>query len=91
MDASKPKLDTDDADYWNHTDLGVSWDKGCRIRHRQPSWYFSFLGRKSKMTEWTQSKHGNGGGRGRRGRFNSNSNSGVDGVASGVAGVEINE
>jgi hypothetical protein len=87
MDASKPKLSSDDEDYWKHTNLGVAWDEGCRIRHRQPSWYFSFLGRKSKMTEWTQSKNTRGG-RVRNGRGN---NGGVNGVANGMAGVQINE
>jgi hypothetical protein len=87
MDASKPKLSSDDEDYWKHGDLGVAWDERCRIRHRQPTWYFSFLGRKSKMNEWRQAKKGSGG----RGHYRRPDNSGIDGVANGVAGVQINE
>ncbi|CAJ2506015.1 Uu.00g001450.m01.CDS01 [Anthostomella pinea] len=33
-----------DWDYWRHNKI-QQWDKGCRIRHGQPSWYFSFMGR----------------------------------------------
>ncbi len=101
MDASKPKLSTDDEDYWKHTDLGKAWDDGCRIRHKQPSWYFSFIGRKSKMAEWRQTIHNNKRGRGRNGRFNNRgsdgvasghaNNGGVDDLASGVARVQIEE
>ncbi|KAK4546193.1 hypothetical protein LTR36_002330 [Oleoguttula mirabilis] len=52
MNASHPKLGDADEDYWAHSKLGVHWDQGCRIRHQQPSWYFSFLGRRQKMVEW---------------------------------------
>lgn len=52
MDASKPKLGDADEDYWRHSKLGVQWDLGCRVRHKQPTWYFSFLGRRAKMTNW---------------------------------------
>ena len=56
MDASKPKLGSDDEDYWKHAKLDVPWDSGCRISHDQPTWYFSFLGRKAKMMEWRKEK-----------------------------------
>ena len=75
MNISKPKLGDADEDYWHHSDLGVGWDKGCRIRHGQPSWYFSFMGRKEKMIEWRQRIRNNlnhGGGprnRGLRGNY----------------------
>ena len=55
MNASDPKLGDADEDYWHHSKLSVHWDAGCRIRHAQPSWYFSFLGRRHKMVEWMQS------------------------------------
>lgn len=67
MDASNPKLGDADEDYWKHSKLGVHWDQGCRIRHQQPTWYFSFLGRRMKMLEWVASSkrnhhsHGQGG------------------------------
>ena len=60
MDASKPKYRDADEDYWNHAKSNVAWDLSCRIRHGQPSWYFSFLGRKQKMIEWRQKKRSGG-------------------------------
>lgn len=60
---SHPKLADHDEDYWHHASLNVPWDKGCRIRHKQPSWYFSFMGRRQKMVEWTKSRRSHGGDR----------------------------
>jgi hypothetical protein len=37
-----------DYDYWEH-DFERKWDLGCRISHSQPTWYFSFMGRKTNM------------------------------------------
>lgn len=37
-----------DADYWDH-DREEEWDAGCSFRHGQPTWYFSFMGRKADM------------------------------------------
>ncbi|TVY32541.1 hypothetical protein LOCC1_G008768 [Lachnellula occidentalis] len=37
-----------DNDYWAH-DRMKHWGKSCRINHGQPSWYFSFVGRKTDM------------------------------------------
>jgi hypothetical protein len=37
-----------DADYWTHA-RQENWDAGCPIRHGQPTWYFSFMGRKADM------------------------------------------
>jgi len=48
MDKSKPKTGDIDQDYWDH-DKERNWDYGCRIRHGQPTWYFSFMGRKADM------------------------------------------
>lgn len=37
-----------DEDYWKN-DIHKAWDTDCRISHGQPTWYFSFVGRKSEM------------------------------------------
>lgn len=57
MDASKPKIGDADEDYWRHEE-DEKWDDGCRISHGQPTWYFSFMGRKEKQIKWTKSKSG---------------------------------
>jgi hypothetical protein len=44
-----------DYDYWEH-DLEREWDLGCRISHGQPSWYFSFMGRKTDMKNHKKEK-----------------------------------
>ncbi|KAL9085962.1 MAG: hypothetical protein Q9165_007324 [Trypethelium subeluteriae] len=36
------------SDYWMHNEL-KGWDKGCRVRHGEPSWYFPFMGRKDEQ------------------------------------------
>lgn len=47
MDNSKSKTKTDETDYWYQDDSDEwGWDSGCRISHGQPTWYFSFMGRK---------------------------------------------
>jgi len=38
----------EDYDYWHHADR-FTYDTHCRIKHGQPTWYFSFMGRKEKM------------------------------------------
>ena len=49
LDKTKAKTRDVDEDYWRHNDLGSNeWSKGCRIRHGEPTWYFSFLGRKEE-------------------------------------------
>ena len=47
MDRTKPMTKDEDMDYWLHDTLGENdWIHGCRGgRHRQPTWYFSFMGR----------------------------------------------
>ncbi|OCL09932.1 hypothetical protein AOQ84DRAFT_290291 [Glonium stellatum] len=46
MDRTQPKRGNEDNDYWGH---GISvegrWDSDCRIRHGNPTWYSSWLGR----------------------------------------------
>jgi len=44
-----------DEDYWTH-DLQKNWSDGCRIYHKQPTWYFSFMGRKTDMKNYQQKK-----------------------------------
>ena len=47
LDRSKPKLGDPDMDYWRHNRLKEDEVvRGCRFRHKQPTWYFSFNGRK---------------------------------------------
>ena len=49
MDKSKPKTKDEDTDFWAHNELTLgSWDRGCRIKHGEPTWYFSFMGRKER-------------------------------------------
>jgi len=45
MDLSNLKTHDEDSDYWYHRTIEV-WDRGCRIRHGEPTWYFSFMGRR---------------------------------------------
>ncbi|KAF7162844.1 hypothetical protein CNMCM5623_007966 [Aspergillus felis] len=37
-----------DQDYWFHNEWKESYDRRCRISHGEPTWYFSFMGRKEK-------------------------------------------
>ncbi|GIJ87135.1 hypothetical protein Asppvi_006039 [Aspergillus pseudoviridinutans] len=37
-----------DQDYWLHNEWKESYDRCCRISHGEPTWYFSFMGRKEK-------------------------------------------
>ena len=49
MDRSKPKTRDEDSDYWQHNKLRPGeWDHNCRVNHGQPTWYFSFMGRKAR-------------------------------------------
>lgn len=51
----KSKFGDFDADYWRHASTST-WDARCRIDHGQPTWYFSFMGRREKMVEWQDRK-----------------------------------
>ncbi|KAI0477008.1 hypothetical protein F4859DRAFT_521578 [Xylaria cf. heliscus] len=44
----KFKTGDDDSDYFAHDKPG-NHDRGCRVRHGQPTWYFSYMGRKELM------------------------------------------
>jgi hypothetical protein len=48
MDRTKPKYGTTDRDYWEH-DRIQDWSRGCRFRHGQTTWYFSYMGRREDM------------------------------------------
>ena len=55
MDKTKPKTKDEDHDYWQHNSLiPGEWDSGCRIDHGQPSWYFSFMGRKENRDRFLE-------------------------------------
>lgn len=47
-----------DKDYWQYvsskssTKFGLIYDKGCRMDHDEPSWYFSFMGARKDFDEW---------------------------------------
>ncbi|KAI4629172.1 uncharacterized protein J4E87_003433 [Alternaria ethzedia] len=46
MDRSKPRGDNLDDEYEKHNQsVGGRWDTKCRIKHGQPTWYISWLGR----------------------------------------------
>lgn len=48
MASSYKNKQDEDFDYWHHADRGI-YDRACRVKHGQPTWYFSFMGRKEKM------------------------------------------
>ncbi len=57
LDRSKPKLRDIDMDYWRHHQLKENeWVKGCRFPHKQPTWYFSFNGRKEERDRLMKEK-----------------------------------
>ncbi|KAG9650750.1 hypothetical protein KCU64_g8959, partial [Aureobasidium melanogenum] len=45
MDHTQPKFLDEHEDYWNHVSYNKQWDKHCRIKHGQATWYSSFMGR----------------------------------------------
>lgn len=60
MDRSKPKTGDTDKDYWQHNDLSEDdIIQGCRFVHKQPTWYFSFMGRKEDRERFTRPRRGN--------------------------------
>ncbi|KAK2799347.1 hypothetical protein FQN50_008506 [Emmonsiellopsis sp. PD_5] len=42
----------EDDDYWSHSSHRDSYDSQCRIKHDQPTWYFSFMGRSEKRGQF---------------------------------------
>lgn len=46
MDVTKSVTLDEHMDYWRHDVLNEEdWMNHCRFKHKQPSWYFSFMGR----------------------------------------------
>ena len=57
MDITKPVTKDADMDYWEHDALGESDLMGhCRVTHHQPTWYFSFMGRREVMDRFLRNK-----------------------------------
>ena len=58
MNASKAKTETSDTDYWEHSRLTEDeYIRGCRVRrHKQPTWYFSFMGRREERDRFRKDK-----------------------------------
>lgn len=55
MDRSKPKTGDVDKDYWRHHLLEEDdWVTSCRFPHKQPTWYFSFMGRKEERDRFRE-------------------------------------
>ncbi|KAI1287747.1 hypothetical protein F5Y03DRAFT_380293 [Xylaria venustula] len=46
----KFKTGDDNCDYFAHDRPG-HYDHNCRVRHKQPTWYFSYMGRKELMVK----------------------------------------
>lgn len=46
LDRTRPKTGDEHSDYWNHNRFHNerAWFKGCSFRHREPTWYNSFMG-----------------------------------------------
>ncbi|KAL8897858.1 MAG: hypothetical protein Q9207_006987 [Kuettlingeria erythrocarpa] len=58
LDRSKPKTGDVDMDYWRHHELKEhEYTSGCRFPHRQPTWYFSFNGRKEERDRMAKKMH----------------------------------
>ncbi|KAL8912489.1 MAG: hypothetical protein Q9171_002502 [Xanthocarpia ochracea] len=57
MGGSKESTAREDSDYWNHNDPKEN-DKisGCREEHTQPTWYFSYMGRRQRKDTLYRSK-----------------------------------
>jgi hypothetical protein len=52
MDKDKSKLvadDDSDSDYNYYHQSRPRYDEGCRVTHGEPTWYFSYMGRKEKL------------------------------------------
>lgn len=54
MNASRPKFGDSDEDYWRHGEPNIDWSADCRFEHGEPTWYFSFMGRKEEQIAWTR-------------------------------------
>ena len=54
INSSQSKTSSVDDDYWRHATLkGYEIVNGCRVEsHSQPTWYFSFMGRREQMEHY---------------------------------------
>lgn len=57
MNHTNLKSGDTDADYWDHNNYDPE-DKflDCRIRHKEPTWYFSFMGRREERDQFVKRK-----------------------------------
>lgn len=59
MDRSKPKTGDRDDDYWRHNELDeTEFIRDRKFVHKQPSWYFSFMGRREDRERFRGPKKG---------------------------------
>lgn len=52
---TKTKFESEDDDYWNHCH-NFEFDYGCTVKHGQPTWYFSYMGRPEALQQWAKKK-----------------------------------
>ena len=57
MSMSSSERDGADMSYWEHKNL-KNWDKRCRCDHGEPTWYFSFMGRRDHQTQMLKKASG---------------------------------
>lgn len=58
LNKSQSKLADEHEDYWAHENLREQdYVKGCRVEHRQPTWYYSFMGRKEDKDRFMQKRN----------------------------------
>ena len=58
MDRSMTKLKDQKSDYWYHAAMDDDdWVKGCDFTHGEPTWYFSFMGRKEDLNTILKAKN----------------------------------
>lgn len=57
MDKNKAKAGDEDGDYWRHNDFpDRNLSRNCRNSHEEPTWYFSFMGRKEDIDRFLREK-----------------------------------
>lgn len=57
MDKYEAKTGDEDGDYWRHNDLPDHMlSRNCRNDHGEPTWYFSFMGRKEDIDRFLREK-----------------------------------
>ncbi len=57
MNKNKAKTGDEDEDYWQHIDFrNQDYSRYCRKSHGQPTWYFSFMGRKEDIDRFLREK-----------------------------------